>query len=50
MDDELLIEYQPIVDMRHFSLLGVEALVRWKHPQLGRLMPADFIGWPRRPA
>ena len=42
-EDELLIEYQPIVDMRRFTLLGLEALVRWQHPQLGLLMPADFI-------
>ena len=42
--DELFLEYQPIVDMRSDALLGVEALVRWDHPQLGRLMPADFIG------
>ena len=43
VDDELLIEYQPIVDMRRFKLLGLEALVRWQHPQLGLLMPADFV-------
>jgi predicted signal transduction protein with EAL and GGDEF domain len=42
-DDELSIEYQPIVDMRRFTLLGLEALVRWQHPQLGRMMPADFV-------
>jgi diguanylate cyclase (GGDEF)-like protein/PAS domain S-box-containing protein len=41
--DELLIEYQPIVDMRRFTLLGLEALVRWQHPQLGLMMPADFV-------
>ena len=42
-EDELSIEYQPIVDMRRFTLLGLEALIRWQHPQLGRLMPADFV-------
>ena len=42
--DELFLEYQPIIDMCDGSLVGVEALVRWRHPQLGRLMPADFIG------
>ena len=41
--DELLLEYQPIVDMCDGGLIGLEALVRWNHPQLGRLMPADFI-------
>ena len=44
LDDELFIEYQPIIDMGRFTLLGLEALVRWQHPQLGRLMPVDFIG------
>jgi len=42
--DLLFLEYQPIVDMRSGAVLGVEALVRWSHPHLGRLMPADFIG------
>lgn len=42
--DELLLEYQPIIDMCDGGLLGIEALVRWNHPQLGRLMPIDFIG------
>jgi EAL domain-containing protein (putative c-di-GMP-specific phosphodiesterase class I) len=42
--DELLLEYQPIIDMCDGGLVGVEALVRWNHPQLGRLMPADFVG------
>ena len=42
-DDELFLEYQPIVDMRTGAQFGLEALVRWEHPQLGRLMPADFI-------
>ena len=42
-DDELFLEYQPIVDLRSRSRFGLEALVRWNHPQLGPLMPADFI-------
>ena len=40
---ELYLEYQPIVDLRTRSRYGLEALVRWDHPHLGRLMPADFI-------
>jgi diguanylate cyclase (GGDEF)-like protein/PAS domain S-box-containing protein len=41
--DELFLEYQPIVDMRDGAVIGVESLVRWNHPQLGRLVPGDFI-------
>jgi len=41
--DELFLEYQPIVDLRTGLGFGLEALVRWNHPQFGRLMPADFV-------
>jgi diguanylate cyclase (GGDEF)-like protein/PAS domain S-box-containing protein len=41
--EEFFLEYQPIVDLGSRSLLGVEALVRWRHPEAGILMPARFI-------
>ena len=41
--EEFFLEYQPIVDLGTRSLLGVEALVRWRHPEAGVLMPARFI-------
>ncbi|HEY3783799.1 MAG TPA: EAL domain-containing protein [Steroidobacteraceae bacterium] len=41
--EEFFLEYQPIVDLGTRSLLGVEALVRWRHPEAGVLMPAHFI-------
>jgi EAL domain-containing protein (putative c-di-GMP-specific phosphodiesterase class I) len=41
--EEFFIEYQPIIDLGTRSLLGVEALVRWRHPEAGVLMPARFI-------
>jgi diguanylate cyclase (GGDEF)-like protein/PAS domain S-box-containing protein len=40
---ELLLHFQPKLDMRAGALVGVEALVRWQHPQRGFLPPSEFI-------
>jgi diguanylate cyclase (GGDEF)-like protein/PAS domain S-box-containing protein len=40
---EFFLDYQPLVRLSDSSLVGVEALVRWRHPQLGRLGPGSFI-------
>ncbi|WP_018878920.1 EAL domain-containing protein [Thioalkalivibrio sp. ALE9] len=41
--DEFHILYQPQVDTETGQMVGVEALIRWDHPQLGLLGPAEFI-------
>ncbi|WP_421118366.1 EAL domain-containing protein [Aquihabitans daechungensis] len=40
---ELVVHYQPVVDLRTGRICGAEALVRWQHPDRGLLGPADFI-------
>ena len=40
---ELVLHYQPIVSLRTGAMTGVEALVRWEHPQFGHLLPQHFI-------
>jgi len=41
--DELKIYYQPIVSLNSGQINGVEALLRWHHPQRGIILPSDFI-------
>ncbi|WP_423790545.1 putative bifunctional diguanylate cyclase/phosphodiesterase, partial [Micromonospora globispora] len=41
---EFFLDYQPLTSLRDGTLLGVEALVRWRHPELGVLRPDSFIG------
>ena len=40
---ELSLHYQPLLDIRGRRLVGAEALLRWQHPQLGAVSPAEFI-------
>ena len=40
---ELVVQYQPIVDLSTGKTVSVEALVRWNHPRRGRIPPLDFI-------
>jgi diguanylate cyclase (GGDEF)-like protein/PAS domain S-box-containing protein len=43
VEGEFTVFYQPIVDLPTSALIGVEALVRWNHPERGLIGPADFI-------
>ena len=42
--DGLVVHYQPRVDLATRKIVGVEALVRWQHPERGMISPASFIG------
>ncbi len=41
--DQLQLLYQPLVDLQTGQISGLEALLRWHHPELGAVMPAQFI-------
>ncbi|WP_211746717.1 bifunctional diguanylate cyclase/phosphodiesterase [Paenibacillus sp. Marseille-Q4541] len=41
--EEFYLEYQPQIDLSTSEVVGVEALVRWNHPERGRISPIDFI-------
>lgn len=43
-NDQFQLHYQPIVELRSGYLLGVEALVRWRHPKRGLVAPGEFLG------
>ena len=42
-NDEMAVHYQPIVDFQSGRITGMEALLRWTHPQMGRVPPGVFI-------
>ncbi|MBI5782251.1 MAG: EAL domain-containing protein, partial [Gammaproteobacteria bacterium] len=41
--DELLLHYQPQVNLKTGKIIGAEALLRWQHPEMGLIPPLDFI-------
>ena len=43
--NEFELHYQPQVDLRHGGIVGVEALIRWRHPERGLVPPKEFIAF-----
>ena len=41
--NEFVLYYQPRMDLKTRSITGVKALLRWKHPELGLMMPLEFL-------
>src|ERR1043165_4577011 len=42
-NEEFLLHYQPRVSVDSLTITGLEALIRWQHPQLGLIPPSEFI-------
>src|SRR5690606_28556711 len=40
---ELVLRYQPVVDVLRGRVVGAEALLRWQHPELGAVLPGEFL-------
>jgi len=40
---EFVLHYQPQIDIRGQRIIGIEALLRWEHPELGSVSPASFV-------
>ncbi len=43
LNQEFYIVYQPVMDLQRLTVVGFEALIRWKSPELGLISPVDFI-------
>jgi diguanylate cyclase (GGDEF)-like protein/PAS domain S-box-containing protein len=42
-NNDLIVYYQPQIDLKSGNIIGVESLLRWNHPQYGMISPVDFI-------
>ena len=41
--NEIVLHYQPVIDLTSEEVVGVEALARWEHPERGRISPGEFL-------
>jgi diguanylate cyclase (GGDEF)-like protein len=44
LEQQFTVRYQPVVELAGGDVVGMEALVRWDHPQRGLVMPGEFVG------
>jgi diguanylate cyclase (GGDEF)-like protein len=42
-NEDFVLHYQPLIDLKSLEIVGVEALIRWQHPTRGLLPPVEFI-------
>ncbi|MGA7616031.1 MAG: EAL domain-containing protein [Thermoanaerobaculia bacterium] len=42
-EEEFVLFFQPLIDVKRMKIRAVEALIRWRHPELGLLLPAHFM-------
>jgi EAL domain-containing protein (putative c-di-GMP-specific phosphodiesterase class I) len=42
-NNEFVLHYQPTIDLRTSEIAGVEALLRWRHPERGLVLPGQFV-------
>ena len=42
-EDQFVVYYQPTIDIHKNEIVGIEALLRWEHPEKGIIKPADFM-------
>jgi diguanylate cyclase (GGDEF)-like protein len=44
LEQQFTVRYQPVIELASGDLVGLEALVRWDHPERGLVMPGEFVG------
>ena len=42
-ENQFILHYQPLIDLKSEQIIGTEALIRWKHPEKGFIKPSEFV-------